>query len=321
MLQAMQPNSFRTGLAPVSVALPGSSRLPSSAHCLLLAGGLSPSPLASAMGFPVLHTLVKSDATVLDLLLRAMSELGIAPDRVCLLSSGPSAPHESAGFNGPVFRTLLDAAPYRGPAGAVRDALSHLDGDGPVLIAEASRIILSSLCEFARIYNASQPDVIVGMNPDRSPAGVFLAQRQALAIVPATGFVDLKEQWLGKFMVSGPRIGLARLARPGAFSLRTRTDLLEAARAANEGALSARPGARTLRAGICGQRVGSTFSVVHPRARVQGSAAIIDSIIMAGAVVEKDAVVVRSLVCPGALVAEGQDVVDSIWAAKKVSDR
>ncbi len=302
---------------PVVVDAEASRGLPTGTHCLVLSGGLAPPPLAKASDLSPLDLLVRVDATVLDLLKRAAGGVGVDAAHLHVLCS--AEPSRSAGWAvseaSQGVRTIIDRASYRGPAGAIRDALDHLSGDGPVLIIEGSRALLCSLWHLAQKFVSGESDVLVGMNPDRTPAGVFLACRRALQTVPAAGFVDLKEQWLGKAAAAGLKISAAPVEAPGSLPVRTLAEAIAAARMANAGDDRGRHGERTLRRGLAGGGAQCSFSVVHPSARVHPSASVIDSVVMPNAVVEANAIVVRSIVCPGAAVQAGDDVVDSVARA------
>ena len=93
---------------------------------------------------------------------------------------------------------------------------------------------------------------------------------------------------------AGLGVGVYELEAPGTLPLRTRSQFLRAAAAANT------------RPDLDGPAVICRGSRVDPGATVEGS------VIMPGAVVPADAVVVRSLVAPHCQISAGTDIVDAV---------
>lgn len=123
--------------------------------------------------------------------------------------------------------------------------------------------------------------------------------------------MDLKEQWLGKILATGHRVGVHRIRDGWSRPLRTREQLLSAARAA---ALDCPSRSAEHFASVPGVISHGTFQCVSADARVAPDAVVIDSIIMPGARVEAGCVVARSIVCTNATLAAGEVLVDSVRA-------
>jgi hypothetical protein len=283
------------------------------AACLLLAGGLKPSPLVAQTGGSVLDLYLRPDATVLSFWLDRFQELApSAPGPVIHIAHGASTPAPNdmlARRRGYRLRVEEDRQEFRGPAGAVKDACADYSPGSMVLVAEAARFVAGDLSPMLAAHVQSGADITVGCNPDSSPAGLFLIRCKTLTLVPPIGFMDLKEQWLGKAVEAGLNVRVHRLRDFTSYELRTRTDFLAAARAAG-GIVSA-----TLPAPADVHVNGSSANEEHalPRAVEVGvGAVIVDSVIMPGAQIGKDAVVARSIVCPGGVVPPGAAIVDAV---------
>jgi hypothetical protein len=283
------------------------------AACLLLAGGLKPSPLVAQTGGSVLDLYLRHDATVLSLWLDRFGQLGYpAPGPVIHIAHGASTPAPNdalIGRRGFRIRIEEDRHEFRGPAGAVKDACGDYSPDSMVLVAEAARYVAGNLSPMLADHLKNKADITVGCNPDNSPAGVFLIRCQTLALVPPIGFMDLKEQWLGKAVETGLKVRVHRLPGFTSYELRTRTDFLAAARAAG-GLVGA-----TLPASPDVDEKGNSAPKDHALPggiEVGEGAVIVDSVIMPGARIGQDAVVARSIVCPAGIVPAGSAIVDAV---------
>jgi hypothetical protein len=273
------------------------------AACILLAGSLKPSPLAVEADRSVLDLHLSPEGTVLEYWSRCFMTMGQAighmpPVRVIYGTNGhaPAAPRDTPGLS-----LELDQQPFRGPAGAVKDACKRYKPGSLVIVAEAGRYLACDLAPMVREHVERRSDITVASDEDAVPAGVFLLRCETLDLVPAMGFTDLKEQWLGRAVSAGKAVRVFRFRRGSSFELRTREDFLTAAKAAG-GLCSTIQGGF---AGVEGQALGGGASIGQ-------DAVIIDSVVMPGATVGRGAVVVRSLVCASGVVAPGATVVDSV---------
>lgn len=269
---------------------------------VLLAGGLKPTPLAASVNCSILDLWLTPANTVLDLWTEKIRTLGDINVNV-LWNAGTPRPSFEPDHR---VKLLEDAAQYRGPAGALRDACKSLTHT--LLACEAARYVDADLTTMARAHAASGAAVTVACNPDRSPAGIYLIERPALSLVPSLGFMDLKEQWLGNVVAAGQRVLVHELTGGKSHMLRTLDQFLAAARAANrqEAPALARPSAARMPAG----RVVSDLATVHETASLCGS------IVMGQAVIERGAIIVRSLIGPGAHVPESAVIVDRVVPAR-----
>ncbi|MDX2132714.1 MAG: hypothetical protein SFY69_11755 [Planctomycetota bacterium] len=271
------------------------------ARVILLAGGPKPSPLAAACGAtPLLLPATPAGTTLLahwsDAVGRALGD-GPLDAVICAGAGCPAPIRQLAAREG--WRVVEDGATYRGPAGVLRDATADLPPDATVLVLEAARIARSPLEPAIAGHVRSGADATVGMNPDRTPAGLLLLRAGTLDRVPPIGYMDLKEQFLTKLKLAGLRVRIAAVPAPGLVGFRTRAEFLDAVLGRDDGA----PGAgASVRSGM----------IVSGEARVHEGAHVVRSVIGAGCRVEEGAVVVRSIVTDGAVVAAGRAVSDAV---------
>lgn len=285
--------------------------------CLLLAGALKSSPLTAASGMSVLDLWLTRERTVLGLWVDALRELGGAWEiRVAHNKQTPS-PRELGDHDGIDVREVIDAGSYRGPAGVARDATQDLSEDADVLVCEAGRWISCGLGPLIARHRAQRSRITVGVNSDGAPAGVYVVQRGALALAPAVGFMDMKEQWIDRVRGSGGGVCGEILGSAGAMSLRSRLDFIRAAmRVSGWTGGDHLDGIRTIQGGKTNDR--ARFRVIGTGASVGPGAHVEDSIVMSGASVGAGALVARSVVCPGARVEAGAEVVDGIVGARGI---
>ncbi|MEQ8850303.1 MAG: hypothetical protein RIB32_00810 [Phycisphaerales bacterium] len=288
-----QADIARSGTERVAEAKPARPERPNDAPAaILLAGGVEASPLAAAAGRSVLDLNIAPSRTVLGAWERAFKSVGISTVGV---AEGGAAP--SPLRHGGRVRTLRDAEPYRGPGGAARDAWEQLGRPNRVVIAEGGRWPGVSLPTILDAHERTQADVTVGVNPDGSPAGVYVASSSAVDLIPRLGFVDLKEQWLPHALGAGFDVRGHLLNGHGTRPIRTLPQLLSVATLAGEA------------------KSAGTWRVICPGARVMRESDVVDSIVMPGAVIERGAVVARSLVLPGGRVGAGEILVDGVARA------
>jgi hypothetical protein len=264
------------------------------AACILLGGGLRPSPLAKHCPCSVLDLMVRPGVSVLQAWCGALAGLGrdaVLPVTVALDAQG--ALPVTAAFQGSVQLAIdRDASPFRGPAGALRDRVSQLDPDAIVLVGESARCVNADLEVMVARHIQQNHDVTVACNSDGSPAGIYVLRRRTLDHVPAIGFMDLKEQWLAAVGAGRGRVVVHRWDAGDAHPLRTREQFLEAV--------------------LPRDAAGMGSSLISRTAEVAEGAFVSRSVVMRSACVASGAVVVRSLVLPGAHVAAGDVVVDGI---------
>ncbi len=277
------------------------------AACVLLAGGLRPSPLVEEAGRSVLDLYLTSERSVLDCWIERLGELvpgraGAIPIRVVHDSVLPPPWPGNSPHDGVVIEQ--EPSPLRGPAGIAKDLCVGYEAHQHIVLAEAARYPAGSLVPMLQDHIGMKADVTVASNPDGTPAGVYVIRCSALELVPALGFADLKEQWLRKAVDAGLNVMVHHLPRPGALELRTREQFLHAARVANN------PFADVDSLTPAGNR--PELRIICASAFVGPGTTIIDSIVMPGTVVGSNSLIVRSLLCPKTQIQAGTDIADAV---------
>jgi hypothetical protein len=284
---------------------------------LLLAGGLSRSPLSMAMGFPVPGMPLGPDRTVLgtwlDLLadLRKTRSLGV--HFIC--SNEPDldwfrAEQRRLAANFEAVSCLLDPRPHRGVAGVLADVVASLKVDGEILVLELTALpppSLSPLLEAAVGDPATRPMLTVGSSEDERPAGVYLFASGALRSVPRLGYHDLKEQLIPHLLSNGHRIVGVSLGET-AVRLVDRRNYLRGVRIWGSRGFGGAANGAVDAHGVSGH------SIVCEGAVVEDGGVVLDSVVMPGARIASTAVVARSVIGPMMVIPDGAVIVDAILA-------
>ncbi len=279
-----------------AVAVSGATQ--GQACAVVLSGGLRPSPLMQETGCATLDLSITPTQTVADIWRSRLEEV-LEIDQIWIVPSG-SCPKPQA-----TSKMQLAEEPdgYRGPGGVVRDMSLKL-GTGTILVVEAARYLDASFAPLMRRHTESGAMATVGMNSDGSPAGIYAISREAVALVPARGFMDLKEQWLPLIREQG-RVEVVQIEGRGAMPLQTRQDFLNAA-----GWLACGRKATELVDSIWWSADSTGWSIAARDATVEEGAFVEYSVLQPGAVVRSGAIVARSIVCAGAVVETNARVVD-----------
>jgi len=286
---------------------------------VLLAGRSSstrPSPLSRSLGLPVAALPINAERNLAECWVRRLAVAGFRGTAVLALA----AESDRAYFEqievpaGVALEVRVDSSGHRGAGGTVGDTWrERFDGmdaaarGGGVLVAEVSN---APLFDFARLYAAidRRLGAVIGAADDATPAGVSWFSTDALSLVPAIGFFDLKEQLVPAVVAAGRRVE----AVVGTHASCRIADLESYRRAI---------------ALVCadGSFVAAPDAVIEPGATVRGAsivcrgavveqgALVVDTAVLPGARVCADAVVARSIVPPGSHVPRGYLVVDEIF--------
>lgn len=264
--------------------------------CVVLAGGLKASPLQAACPISVLDLPLTASETVMNALLRRIGEVADAISQTIetIVVYGPPVPAPRAlpAPAGVAMRVIEETRRWRGAAGVVRDACEHTPSEVDILVLEGARWFGTALAPIVEQHRRSESSATISKLPDDSPAGVYVLSSSTLKLIPAKGFMDLKEQFLARVMSTSRTAGVYGLNSPGSIALRTRADLLEASHAA---------GGRT-----------KGGSLVHPDAVVDPSAHVVDSVVMAGAHIGEGAILARSIALDGSRLPPWSEVTDAV---------
>ena len=163
-----------TAAPPVVATAP-----PRIAACILLAGGLRPSPLVAASGRSILDMWLTPAGTILDDWCDRIAEVAAEQQRVIPIRvvHDSIVPPPWPGQKGPI---IIEQEPkaLRGPAGVVRDLCREYPPDHYVLVAEAARHLAEPLVP---MLDGTAP-VTVAANADGTPAGVYLIRCDTIYI-------------------------------------------------------------------------------------------------------------------------------------------
>ena len=131
--------------------------------------------------------------------------------------------HERVSPAGTVATYHEDAVP-RGAAGSIRDAAFATDHT-TFIVAEGAAIPNVRLVELLASHHASGAAATVvvyndarrqGDPAEQVPTGIYVFDRRALELVPATGFFDIKEDLIGRLYRAGERVVAFTTSEPSA---------------------------------------------------------------------------------------------------------
>jgi N-acetylglucosaminyldiphosphoundecaprenol N-acetyl-beta-D-mannosaminyltransferase len=282
---------------------------------VLLGGSVRQTPLSGALHRSVLDLPSDSAGSILNHWLdQAQAVARIAgleklPVRVLVDRSSPE-PTSAAVRHYGTFRVERDRSEYRGSGGVLRDLASDYADDDLILVANATQVLLDALAVIATALDRKRGDVVLLSHRDGTPSGIMLITCKTLRQIPATGFVDMKEQALPA-IASRFDVKVLHARRTTGVPVWSLQDYI--------GALRQHHGKKT------GRRVSDplaedwqpTFSIIESGATVDPTARIHDAVVLEGAVVEAGALIVRSIVCPGAIVRRDATIVDEIVKSQR----
>lgn len=278
---------------------------------VLLAGAVRPSPLQKVTGRALVDLPVTQGMTVLQWWHRqfaALAEaLGQQPLLVRLVTDRSAPTPRALGADGPVnLRIEQDPFEFRGTGGLLSDLARQYEDDDRLLVVNAGQMLWDPMPPMVETLGSVDADVTLLVQPDGTPSGLTLIRCGAMRQIPKVGFVDLKEQALPTIANTG-RVQIVRQEGCAGLPIRALSGYLDALKVyyqsyADTDRLKP-PSDQEWRA---------TFSLVEHGARVDGSAVIHDSVVLAGGVVEGSTVVVRSVVGAKGVVAREQSVVDTL---------
>ena len=228
-----------------------------------------------------------------------------------IIDQASAAPNLTMGDPSVSLAVERDPLEYRGSGGVLRDVTAGYDDGDYLLVANAAQIVVDNLLSVTTALVERGADIALVSHTDGSPGGLMLARCGALRDIPATGFVDMKEQALPA-LATKHYVSVVHWPKPTGISIRTFSQYVNALRYVHRRA-AIDPAATD----AFHEDWKQTFAIVEPDAKVAANAVIHDSVVLNGARVEEGAVVVGSVICPGAVVARGRMVVDEIVARRE----
>lgn len=225
--------------------------------------------------------------------------------RVMVGKNTPRPPHVESG---PYTRFEYETDPgeFRGTGGLLSDIAQHYADNDYIFVANAAQLIMEPLPRLAEHLAFVGGDVCIVAHQDGTPSGLIMIRCGCLRAIPRIGFVDLKEQALPN-IAKHHIVKVARRTRPTGLHIRTLDGYIDSVREYHRRA-SGQEGYHD----PFTEDWKPTFSIVEPMAKVDPSATVHDSVVLAGATVGPGAVLVRSAVCPGAVVTRRRMAVDRV---------
>jgi hypothetical protein len=292
--------------------------LPEKLRALVLLGGsVRPGRLISSIGRPVFDLPHRTGYTILDGWRREATNLArlsgaeALPVRVMLdrAASYTPSPASQAAIGMAQVQVERDPFDYRGTGGVLRDLAAGYADDDLLVVANAAQVMLASLAQVVENLAETDGDVSIASNLDGTASGLWLIRCASLRELPASGFVDMKEQALPA-IAKRHRVTVVHYDEPAAVPVRSLADYIDALRRNHRGAAG-----RAAATDPFAEDWEPSFGIAEDGALVDPSARLHDSVVLRGGRVEADAVLVHSIVCPGGVVRRGQTIVDDLVTA------
>ena len=281
---------------------------------VLLGGQLRPSPLIQAVQRSVLDLPVSEEKTLLNHWLTDAVELAKfarvdgVPVRV-LVSRAQDEPISLQ----PRFREILnierDSSEYRGTGGVLCDITREYADNDFVLVANAAQLLLEPLSALATALDHKRSDIAMVSHLDGMPGGLMLIRCATLRQINPVGFVDFKEQALPTIARQFD-VRVVHCRRPTGLPLRTTSDYIMALKQWHRGPGRIQ-GSRRGQIDPLAEDFSRGFTVVESGAWVDSTAYLHDTVVLRGARVEGSTAVVRSLIGPRAQVKRDARVMDA----------
>jgi len=280
---------------------------------VLLAGAVRATALRKATDRFIMDLPVTAQKTVLDCWHEQLDDLAFElgldrlPARVMIDRSSNTStdrPNQS--------RVQIEQDPdeFRGTGGLVSDVAKEYGDDEYLILANAAQLLLTPLPRLVEAMAQKQADVALLCDKDYRPCGLTLIRCGALRGIADVGFVDLNEQALPA-IAEKHCVKACCYEQPASMSIRSRTNYLDAIRTYHQRSntpcqLTGPPNEEDWR---------PTFGIIEPGAKVDPSAVVHDSVVLAGGQVQANAVLVRAVVGPQGRVGAGESAVDCIAAS------
>jgi N-acetylglucosaminyldiphosphoundecaprenol N-acetyl-beta-D-mannosaminyltransferase len=283
---------------------------------VLLGGSLRQTELSTSIGRAILDLPVDESGSILNHWLSHAAELAqyagldSLPVQV-LVSRNTPEPVSAAPRYAGSYRVMRDQSEYRGTGGVLRDLASDYEDQDLVLVANAAQLLLDPLSVIAAALDHKRGDVSLISHQDGTPSGVMLVRCKTLRVIPASGFVDMKEQAL-PLIAQQFDVKVMQCRRPSGLPIRSLGDYIGALRHYHRRRIGKPASIDPL-----AEDWQPAFAIVEDGAIVAPRAHVHDAVVLKGGVVESGASVVRCLVCPGGVVKQKAAVVDTFVRAAR----
>jgi hypothetical protein len=280
---------------------------------VLLGGAVRSGGLAASIGRPLFDLPQEGDCSILDAWRREAAQLAahlgtqFLNVRVMIDVATPdpqSQPAQRADLSPAAIER--DPSNYRGTGGVLHDLAADYSDNDLLLVANAAQVLLEPLTGLACDLAAAAADVSIISHEDGTASGMLLVRCGALRDLPATGFIDMKEQALPAIAASH-RVAVVRRAIASAMPVRTLASYIDAL-VCHHDRLAGKPAA----ASAFAENWETSFALIEKGADVDPGARLHDSVVLGGGRVEAGAVLVHSVVCPGGVLRRGRMVIDDL---------
>jgi len=282
---------------------------------VLLAGALRRGRLAPSIGRPVFDLPLEDRCTLLDAwrreAKRVARDLSLAdlPVRI-MIDQATADPQKQPAASADLAPARIERDPldFRGTGGVLRDLAAEYADNDLLLVANAAQVLLEPLGDLLADLAAPGAAVSIISHRDGTASGLLLVRCAALRELPATGFIDMKEQGLPS-IAAAHRVMVVERPTASALPVSTLQGYIEALRRHHR-----RRAGKSSSGSPFEEAWESSFAIVEDDASVGPTARLHDSVVLGGGRVEAGAVVVRSVVCPGGVLRRGRMTVDDLVA-------
>jgi len=292
-----QPNGAIQNLGPIRAVV-------------LLAGSVRATNLRKATDRFVMDLPVTAQKTILDCWHEQLDDLAFElgldhlPARVMIDRSSNTTTDRPTQSR---VQIEQDPGAFRGTGGLISDVAKEYADDEYIILANAAQLLLTPLPRLVEAMAEKQADVTLLCDKDNRPSGMTLIRCGALRDIADVGFVDLNEQALPA-IAKKHCVKACRYEQPASVAIRTRTNYLDAVRTYHQ-----RSNKQCQLTGPPNDEDWSpTFRIIEPGAKVDPTAVIHDSVVLAGGQVKANAVLVRTVVGPQGRISQGESAIECI---------
>jgi exopolysaccharide biosynthesis WecB/TagA/CpsF family protein len=223
-------------------------------------------------------------------------------------SPGPALPDQKGEVE---IKIRRDRSRFRGTGGILRDLAQEFEDEDLLVVANAGQVLTSPLSELVNDLAARGAAASFVSHFDGTPSGLMVVRSEALKMISADGYVDMKEQALPSIAA---RFDVAHIehSQPTGLPIRSFKEYMIALQWWHRmQKMEIESIEQEWDDGFAGPaQLQSRFCIVEPGARVEPGAHLYDSVVLRGARVRRDAIVVRSVICPASVLGSDQIVID-----------
>ncbi len=279
---------------------------------VLLGGSVRPGRFAQSIRRPLFELPLDTSGSILDRWLQETATLSQAVGagplaiRVMIDRETPPSARPSQSAASVSLSIEPDPQDLRGTGGVLRDVSQDYDNDDLLLVSSAAQVLLTDLVILAESLAHAGGDISLVSHQDGTPGGLMLLRCGAMRGVPASGFIDMKEQALPAIARSR-RVMVVHRQRASSLTVRTLDRYIMALRRHHQGLAGVADGGDPF-----AEEWAPVFSLVEAGASVAADVRLHDSVVLRDARVESEAVLVQAVACPGAVVRRRTTLVNAL---------